>query len=104
VCKVVDSELDFEAIFGFAFGTGHDACVGNENVEGLRLGEEFCGTGWHAVQRHEIEEVNSLRGYDVWQCRVSLGKNVGCEVESFSRRIESTSGFDTKAWTASSPS
>ena len=32
---MIDTELRLEAVFGLAFGTGHDSCVGDEYVKGL---------------------------------------------------------------------
>jgi len=74
-------------------------CVGDKDVEGLRLGEEFRGTSVHAVQGHEIElgEVDSVRGYDVGQCGLDFGKVISRELESYSRRMESTSCFYAEA-------
>lgn len=104
LCEVVDTKLGLEAIFSFAFGTGHDSCVSGEDIEDLRLREEFGGTDSHAIQRHEIklEEVDSVRGHDVWQCGLGFGKIASGEVERCSRGIESTGCFDTDAGRAAS--
>lgn len=53
--EVIGAELSFKSVFGAAFGTGHDACVGDEDVELGGLGEEFFGASADAGEGVEVE-------------------------------------------------
>ena len=66
MAEVIGAELGLEPVGGLAERAGHDAGVGDDEVELLAVGEERVGAGAHAGERGQIEldelEAAAVRG------------------------------------------
>src|SRR5579871_992239 len=66
MAQMVGAKLSFKAVFGLAKRSGHDACVGDDYVKGLTLGDQGIGAGADILQVGKVEldefETSAIRG------------------------------------------
>jgi len=55
VAEMVGPELGLEAVGGLTLRAGHDAGVGDDEIERPASGDQSVGAGAHALQRRQIE-------------------------------------------------
>lgn len=55
VTEMVGAELGFEAVSSFPEWGGHDTSIGDDDVEGLAVGDELVGCGAGTGERREVE-------------------------------------------------
>ena len=81
VAEMIGAELGFEAVGGVAEGGGHDAGVGDEDVERAALCEELAGGGADALEAREVELDDFEGGAGVFGCAADVSGGAGSFVE-----------------------
>src|ERR1700733_14102837 len=103
MAEMVGAELGLEPICGLAIWAGHDAGVGNDEIERLAVVDERVGTDPHAVERREIK-LDQLKSAAAGACadagsrRFGLGEiargadHVSAVSDKRARRLDAEAG------------
>src|SRR4051794_18879144 len=97
MAEMVGAELRLEAVGRATMGCGHDAGVGDHDVERSSVSQQRVPTGTDARQRREVElyqfEAPATRSLIANRsgCRFGLGKVPGCADDMRAVRREDTS-------------